>query len=254
MISQSTLPPGYAATPDMLAGRVILVTGAGQGLGRAAALAFAQHGASVILHGRDLAKLEPLYDELEAADAAKAAILPLNYLQTSQDELDGFAHTIHANFGRLDGIFHSANHFSPLTPLALQNLDAWQQHWQVNVAAPAALTKACLPMLLRAEDASVVFLTETHAVQPKPFWGAFALAKGALSELAQMWRDELPADTHVHFHACLPGPVASPMRSKSHPAEGATTLIKPDSLTPHFLYLIGPDGKAANGRLHVCQG
>ncbi len=253
MISQSTLPAGYTPPADLLAGRVILVTGAGQGLGRAAAVAFAQRGASVILHGRDMAKLEPLYDELEAMGAPKAAILPLDYAQTSQKELEGFAHTIHGNFGRLDGIFHSANHFSPLTPLALQDLDAWQRHWQVNVAVPAALTKACLPMLLRAEDASVVFLTETHAVQPKPFWGAFALAKGALGELAQMWRDELPGGANLHFHACLPGPVASPMRSKSHPGEAAATLLQPAGLVPHFLYLIGPNGKSANGRLHVCQ-
>ncbi|MBI3716405.1 MAG: SDR family NAD(P)-dependent oxidoreductase [Betaproteobacteria bacterium] len=252
-ISHNSLPEGYRPDANLLSQRVILVTGAGQGLGKVAALAFAQHGASVILHGKSLAKLEVVYDQIADSCAPKAAILPLDFLTATQAELDGFAHSIHGNFGRLDGIFHAASHLSPLTPLALHALDSWQRHWQVNVAVPAALTKACLPMLLRAADARVVFLTETHAVDPRPFWGPFALAKGVLPNAAEMWQSELPADTPLRFRVCLPGPVASPMRAISHPAEARESLLPAESLVPHFLYLMGPDSRSATRTLHYCQ-
>jgi len=247
------LPANYSPAATLLSQRVILVTGAGQGLGKVAALAFAQHGASVILHGKSLAKLEAVYDQIHDSGAPKAAILPLDFLTATQSELDGFAHSIHDNFGRLDGIFHAASLMSPLTPLKLHALDSWQRHWQVNVAAPAALTRACLPMLLRAVDSRVVFLTETHALDPRPYWGPFALAKGVLPNAAEMWQAELPADTSLRFRVCLPGPVASPARFISHPAEERQNLPSAESLAPQFVYLIGPDSRSATSTLHYCQ-
>ena len=248
----ASLPPHYQPGKSLLAGRVILVTGAGQGLGRAAALAFAAHGASVILHGRNVAKLEAVYDEIEAAGAAQPAMLPLDFLTATQPELDGFAQSIHGTFGRLDGIFHAATHFSPLMALGLQDLDTWQKHLTVNVAVPAALTRACLPLLKRAPDAAVVFLSETHALTPTAYWGAFAAAKSALASMASIWDAEMTATPSLRFRVCVPGPVDSPMRAKSHPGELSSSLPSTDSLAPHFLYLLGPDSKASHQVLYKC--
>jgi NAD(P)-dependent dehydrogenase (short-subunit alcohol dehydrogenase family) len=247
------LPENYVPAADLLADRVVLVTGAAQGLGRAAALAFAKHGATVILHGRDIARLESVYDEIEHSGGKQPAIMPLDFLKTSQPELDGFAQTIHSTFGRLDGIFHSASHFAPPTPLALQDLDVWNQHALVNLSVPAALTKACLPLLARSTHASVVFLTETHAVEPRAFWGAFAATKCALSPLAVIWNQEMGDDAPVRFNVCLPGPVASPMRNKSHPAEAKSLLRTPDDLDRDFLFLMGPDSRHLGGALYCCE-
>ena len=237
----STLPTNFQPAANFLEGRVILVTGASQpqSLGHTAAMAFAAHGATVILHGRNIPKLEAVYDEIEALGYPQPAIMPLDFLTAAQADLDGFAETIRATFGRLDGIFHGASHFSPLMPMGSQDLDVWQKHLAVNLAIPVALTKACLPMLKRSADAAVIFLSETHAARPTAYWGAFATSKAALHSVAEIWSAEMTAAEQVRFNVCIPGPVASPLRSKSHPGELTASLPSAVTLVPHFLYLMG---------------
>lgn len=252
-LAAATLPADYQASTTLLKARVALVTGAGQGLGRVAALAFAEHGATVILHGPNVPKLEAVYDEIVAAGFAEPAILPLDYLKASQATLDAFAQSIHATWGRLDVVFHGASHFVSCRSLSLHDLDMWQKTLSVNLAVPAALTKSCMPLLNRAPDASVIFLTETHAVSPKAFWGAFATAKSALATLAAIWADEMAGQTKVRFNLCLPGPVASPMRAKSHPGELQSQLRPPQELARYFLYLAGADSAPLSGALLDCR-
>jgi NAD(P)-dependent dehydrogenase (short-subunit alcohol dehydrogenase family) len=217
-----------------------------------AALAFANCGASVILHGRNVAKLEAVYDEITARGFAEPAIMPLDFLKTTQSELDAFAQSIHAMFGHLDILFHGASHFVTCMPLASQNLDVWEQHIRVNLTVPAAITKACMPLLKRAPNASVIFLTESHAFEPKAFWGAFSASKGALENLTAIWADELDVQSAVRVNLCLPGPVASPMRSKSHPGETSSQLPTMQSLASYFLYLAGADSAPLSGALLDC--
>jgi NAD(P)-dependent dehydrogenase (short-subunit alcohol dehydrogenase family) len=249
-----TLPANYVAPIDVLKDRVILVTGAGQGIARAAALAFAKHGATVILHGRALAKLEAVYDEIEAAGGAQPAMMPLDFLTATQTELDGFAQSIYENLGRLDGIFHGASHFAPLMPLSSIDLDSWLKHTRVNLAVPAALTKSCMMLLKRATSPAVIWLSETHAVKPTPYWGVFGSVKAALGPLATMWQGEMIEADDVRFTVCVPGPVASPMRAKSHPGELASSLPSPESLAPHFVYLMSPTNDMEGGQnvLYSC--
>ena len=248
----STLPADYQPRIDLLKDRVALVTGAGQGLGKVAALAFAQHGATVILHGRNVPKLETVYDEIVTAGLPQPAIMPMDYLKVTQAELDAFAQSIHVTFGRLDVMFHGASHFVSCMPLAMQDLESWHQHARVNLTVPAALTKACMPLLKRAADASVIFLTETHAVDAKAFWGAFSVSKSALANLTAIWADEMEGQAKVRFNLCLPGPVASPMRSKSHPGELASQLPAVESLTQYFLFLAGSDSAPLSGAMLDC--
>jgi NAD(P)-dependent dehydrogenase (short-subunit alcohol dehydrogenase family) len=248
-----SLPIDYQPASNLLADRVILVTGAGQGLGKVAALAFARHGATVVLHGRHVPKLEAVYDTIEAQGLPQPAILPLDFSKATQADLDGFMQSIHQTLRRLDGIFHGASHFVSPMPMDLHDLDMWMQHAKVNLAVPAALTKACMPMLTRADHASVVFLTETHALQPKAYWGPYAVVKSALSTLTAILADESGANANPRFNLCLPGPVASPMRAQSHPGELASALPPAESLAGHFLYLMGPDSAGITGRLLDCQ-
>lgn len=241
-----SIAENYFPVANLLQGRVILITGAGQGLGKAAALAFSAHGASVVLQGRKTPKLESLYDEIVKRGAPQPAIFPLD-LQTASDlDFDGLAHAIQREFGRLDGILHSAVHFTPLTPLAHQTLDQWLALLRINLAAPFALTRACLTLLKAAPDASVIFTSESHARAPKAYWGGFAVSKAGLHTLTQIWADEF-SGTKVRFNTLIPGPVATPQRRQSHPAESPAALPSADSLMPAYLFLIGPDSQGTSG-------
>ena len=200
-----------------------------------------------------ITKLEAVYDEIVAAGFPQPAILPMDYLNATQAELDAFAQSILTTFGRLDVVFHGASHFVSCMPLALHDLDMWQQHARVNLGVPAALTKACMPLLERAADASVIFLTETHVVESKAFWGAYSVSKSALANLAAVWADESEGQTRVRFNLCLPGPVDSPMRARSHPGELASQLRSAKSLAPYFLFLAASGSEPRSGFLLDCR-
>jgi NAD(P)-dependent dehydrogenase (short-subunit alcohol dehydrogenase family) len=241
----------YSAASDLLQDRVILVTGAGQGLGRMAALTYASHGAHVILHGRKVAKLERVYDEIVAQQLPQPTIFPLDLETAGDADFEAMASAITQQVGRLDGILHNAALLTALTPLANQTVEQWQKLLRVNLIAPFALTRACLPLLMRAPEASVVMISETHGHSPAAYWGGFAVAKSGLETLIQIWAQELEMHPNVRINALVPGPVASPQRSTTHPGEARSELPAPEDLMPYYLYLIGPDSNGVSGRI-IC--
>ena len=248
MIPARFPPEPYEPPADLLAGRVILVTGAGQGLGRAVALACAARGASVALLGRKQEKLEAAYDAIVAAGGAQPALVPLDLAAAGSAEYESLAALVRRDLGRLDGIAHCASHFVPLRPLADETLEGWTEMLRVNLAAPFALTRACLPLLAAAPDPSVIFTGETHGAHPRAYWGGFAVAKSALSTLATIWADELEHLGKPRMNVLIPGPIASPQRLRSHPAEDRSRLRSPESAAASFLYLLGADGRGVSGR------
>ncbi len=242
------IPTDYQPDPALLAGRVILVTGAGQGLGRAVAIACARHGATVALLGRKQEKLEATYDAIVAAKGAEPAMIPLDLAAAGTPEMEALAQLVRKDLQRLDAIAHCAVHFVPLGPLANQTLEQWTLLLRVNLAAPFALTRACLPLLTAAPDSSVVFTGETHGVHPAAYWGGFAVAKSGLSTLATIWADELEHAGKPRMNVLVPGPVATPQRSRSHPGENPARLRSADEAARAFLWLLGPDSASCNGK------
>ena len=242
------IPNDYRPRADLLAGRVILVTGAGQGLGRAVALACARHGATVALLGRKQEKLEQAYDAIVAEGLAMPAIVPLDLAAAGTAEFEQVANLVRRDIGGLDGIAHCASHFVPLGPLAAQTLEQWTTLWRVNLAAPFALTRACLPLLAAAADSSVVFTGETHGAHPKAYWGGFAVAKSGLATLAAVWADELEHAGKPRMNVLIPGPIASPQRFQSHPGEDRASLRPPEAAAASFLYLLGAESAGVSGQ------
>jgi NAD(P)-dependent dehydrogenase (short-subunit alcohol dehydrogenase family) len=243
----------YRPRPDLLAGRVILVTGASSGLGRAASLAFARHGATVALLARDEARLDAVYDEIVAAGGPEPAMFPYDLGAADDRSLETLAGTLAHHLQRLDGVLHSAHQFYSLTPLELQTLEQWQTLMRVNLIAPFALTRACLPLLKQAPDASVVFTGETHGHHPGAYWGGYAVAKSGLETLTRIWADELGAQDALRINTLIPGQVATTLRSRTHPGLDPETVAGVDDLMPCYLYLMGEDSRTVQGQIIECQ-
>lgn len=239
---------GYRAAPDLLRGRVILVTGAGQGIGKAAALTYASHGARVILLGRKVAKLEAVYDEIEGAGYPEALIFPLDLIKATEQECMAMAEGISQQLGRLDGILHNAAHFDVLSPLEIQTSRQFEQMLRVHLLAPFSLTRACLPLLKQSADASIIFTSTTAAQTPAAFWGAHAISKAAADHMVKVWALELENVPNLRLNTIVPGPVQTPQRRQSHPGEVHANLPAIERLMPLYLYLMGQDSAGISGQ------
>ncbi len=231
---------------------MILVTGAGQGLGRAAALAYAKHGATVILHGRKTKKLESVYDEIEAIGKEQALIHPLDLERAEEKDFAAVAQAIAEQLGRLDGILHNAALLPGLSPLAHQTVAQFRSLLQVNLIAPFALTKACLSLLNASPDASVIMTSSSHALNPSAYWGGFSVAKTGVDALMKIQADEWEALPNLRINSIVPGIVNSPQRVITHPGEIKQTMRRPEDLMATYLYLMGSDSRNMNGKILFC--
>lgn len=239
----------YAAPADAFRDRVILVTGAAQGLGEMAAKALAALGATLILLDRNEKKLGKVYDAIEAAGGPQPAEVPLDLATAGEVEIGRLAVLIDKEFGRLDGILHAANGFTHLSPLANQRLDEWVEMFRVNVAAPFALTRALYPLLAQASDAAVLVLGETHALAPKAFWGGYSVSKAGQKNWVEIAADEWDGQENLRINLLVPGPIQSPFRLATHPAESKDSLPPSGSLVPALLYWLGPESRGSSGKV-----
>lgn len=242
----------YQAAPDLLRDRIILVTGAGDGIGRAIAQAYAAHGATVVLLGKTVTKLEKVYDAIEAAGGPTPAIYPMHLEGASPHDFDELAGAMDSNFGRLDGILHNAASMPYLSRIKDHEVDDWMKVMQVNINAPFMLTQACLPLLDKSEDASVIFTTDACGHVGKAFWGAYGVSKFAVEGLAQTLAAEL-VKSPIRVNCVDPGPTLTALRKRIFPGEDNAMLKKPEALAPLYLWLMGADSRGTTGQRLVWQ-
>ncbi|MBL3557450.1 MULTISPECIES: YciK family oxidoreductase [Marinobacter] len=239
----------YQAPADLLKDRILMVTGAGSGIGRAAAKAYAAHGATVILVGRTVSRLESVYDEIEAAGHPKPAIVPLNFEGAAVKDYEELAMTIEDNFDHLDGLLHNAAILGARSPIELYDPEIWNKVMHVNATAPFLLSRAMIPLLRKSEDASVIFTSSGVGRRAKPYWGAYAVSKFAIEGLSQMLSEELDDDRHnVRVNSLNPGATRTNMRATAYPAENPQQNPTPEDLMPVYLYLMGPESRGVNGQ------
>lgn len=244
----------YQAPADLLKEKIILVTGAGDGIGRVAAKTYAAHGATVILLGRTVPKLEAVYDEIEAAGGAKPAILPVDLSGVKWEELEFLAQGVEQEFGRLDGLLHNASLLGQRTPMANYHYSVWQQVMQVNVNAAFGLTKAMLPLLEESKAASVIFTGSGVGLKGRAYWGAYAVSKFATEGMMQVLADEVDGVSNIRVNSINPGATRTNMRAAAYPAEDPQTVATPDDIMPTYLYLMGDDSIGVNGQQFNAQG
>lgn len=242
-----TIPKNFEPAPDLLRNRVILVSGAGDGLGRAAAVGCAKHGATVVLLGRTVKKLEATYDAIRAVNGPEPAIYPMNLAGASWSDFVELAGTIEREFGQLHGLLHCAAHFKEFAPMATLDPKDWMESLQVNVTAPFALTRAFLPLLLRSGDGSVVFVSDTPGRQARAYQSAYGVSKTALESLMQVWSAEIPADSAVRMNSFAPGPMRTQLRARGYPGEGGSTAPEAETAVSPLLWLLSKESRGVSG-------
>lgn len=238
----------YQARPDLLKDRVILITGAGSGIGAAAARACAAHGATVILLGRTIRKLEEVYDSIEKAGHPLPAIYPMNLEGAAPKDYVDLAATIDKEFGRLDGILHNAAYLGSLTPLSQFKIDVWSSVMQTNLNAPFMITQATYELLKRSPDASVLFTSSEVGRKGRAYWGGYSVSNAAVENMMQIWADESDTNTSIRFNSIDPGAVRTPQRAKAYPGENPNNIPRPEEVMATYLFLLGPDSKGITGQ------
>lgn len=237
----------YQPPSDLLNGRVILITGAGDGIGRMAAETFAAYGATVILLGRTIAKLESVYDAIEEAGHPQPAIYPMNLEGATEHDYLEMAETLGKEFDRLDGLLHNAATLKLLSRLDDYDVESWYKVMQVNLNAPFMLTQACLPLLRKSEDASVVFTSDQVGRKGRAYWGAYGVSKAGLECLMQILADETRDSSRIRVNSIDPGPTRTNLRTLAYPGEERTSAKEPAELAPLYLWLMGPDSIGHSG-------
>ena len=251
-------PRQHTPAPNELRGRVIMVTGAGSGIGRAVALALARAGAEVILLGRTVRKLEAVHAEIAAlaksSGGPEASIVPLDLERALAADYEAVTAAVGKRYGRLDGLLHNAALLGALTPIEQYDVPLFMRVMHVNVTAAFVLTQHLLPLLRASKDAAVLFTSSGVGKRGRAYWGAYAISKFAVEGFTQVLAHELEGTTTVRVNIIDPGKVRTAMRRQAYPSELAESLPTPESLTAPYLALLGPAGSGVTGQRFEAQG
>lgn len=243
------IPPlTYRPGKNCLQGQVILITGAADGIGRAASKAMAGHGASLVLLDHNVRRLESLYDEIEAAGGPQPALYPLNLEGASPDDYMELATHVDDGMGKLDGLIHNAASLGRPSPIDHYDVEAWHRAMQANLNGPFMLTRACLPLLRRRPHGRILFVSDAVGRRAKAYWGAYAVSKFAVEGLMQTLAAELEGTTEIRVNSFDPGVVATTLRRNAYPAEDPTPLNRPEDVAVAFVYLMDPVSAETHGR------
>jgi NAD(P)-dependent dehydrogenase (short-subunit alcohol dehydrogenase family) len=240
-------PRFKAPAANSLAGRVIAVTGAGDGIGRAVAMDAAAKGAQVILIGRTSRKLEAVRSDIVALHGERALIAVLDLEKALAADYDQLADAIASHYGRLDGLVHCAGILGTLTPIEQYDVPTWCKVMHVNVTAAFVLTQVLLPLLRQSPSASVLFTSSGVGRAGRAYWGAYSVSKFAIEGLSQVLAAETSGNTNVRVNVINPGAVRTLMRRQAFPSEKLESLTLPAAVTPTFLWLLGPDSHGITG-------
>ncbi|MCY4222542.1 MAG: SDR family NAD(P)-dependent oxidoreductase [Thiotrichales bacterium] len=243
----ASVPGDYRPAPRAFAGRTVLVTGAGDGLGRSVALEAARYGAEVILLGRTVRKLESIHDRIVEAGGPPPALYPMDLCGANPDDYADMAGRIDEAYGRLHGIVHGAAAFRGLAPLAHIEPEDWVRTVHVNLSAPFLITRACLPLLQRVPDAAVVFVGDASGQRARAYWGAYAVSKCGVEGLAGVLAEEVESAGTPRVACVHPGPMRTGLRRRAFPAEAPDVSAEPDAVAGGVLFALDPAAPIVHG-------
>ena len=236
----------YSAVSDLLLDNVILVTGAGDGIGAAVAKSYAKHGATVVLLDKNIKALEQVYDDIEVSGGKTPAIYPLDLIGATVTDYETLAENIAENFGRLDGLVHCAATLGQIAPFDNQNTATWLETLHINLTAPYLLTRACVTMLRQQEHSAIIFTSDDY--KDKAYWAGYGVAKAGIETLSKQLADEFESEGRLRVNYVIPGPVRTMLYARAFPGINPNSLPLPEELMPTYLYLMGRDSIAETGQ------
>ena len=242
-----------ASVQAPLAGRVIAITGATGGMGRAIALAAARDGAQLVLIARNVLKLQGLRGEIEQFAPGQALMAPMDLETAVANDYDNLAAAVLARYGRLDGLVHCAALLGAITPIDQYDVPMWCRVMHVNLTAAFALTQVLLPALRKSSDAAVIFTSSTVGRKGRAYWGAYAVSKFAVEGLVQVLAAELSGNSSVRVYSLNPGPARTLLRRAAFPSENLETVPLPETLVGPYLRLLLPGCTEVTGQSLDCQ-
>ncbi len=249
----SSEPKNYQYDSNALDDRTILITGASDGIGKALAIECARLGARVILHGRNTAKLEQVYDQVVALEGVpRPSIAVLDLASANAEGYTTLANSIADEFGRLDGLVHNASILGERFTVEQYDAVMWQRVMHVNVTAAFALSQVLLPLMKKSDDASMIFTSSGVGRTGKAFWGAYSVSKFATEGLSQVLADE-HRDSALRVNCINPGATRTSMRLAAYPAEDRDALKTPEDILPAYIYLLGGDSTGITGQSFDAQ-
>ena len=233
----------FQAKKDSFTDKVIMVTGAADGIGKAVTIALAEHGATVLMLDRKSRHLEKLFDEIVERGFQEPIILPVDLMEITPESATELAQAIHNDIGQLDGLLHNAAELGSPSPLDQYDMEYWNAVMHTNLQAPYFLTRALLPLLKQEYTTNVLFTTADVGRDPAAYWGAYSIAYAGLEAKMTIWAEELDAVSNIKVNSIDPGPVRTSFRRRSHPGESQQSLTTPQSITPAYLKLLNVDNQ-----------
>jgi NAD(P)-dependent dehydrogenase (short-subunit alcohol dehydrogenase family) len=246
-------PRAVTLRPDELFGRVIAITGPTRGIGKAVALACAAHGATVVLIGRNVKRLEAVHAQIAAAGGPEATIAPFDLEKAVASDYDNLANALMDRYGRLDGLLHNAGLLGVLAPIEHYDVPTWYRVMHVNTTAAFALTHVLLPVMRKSDDASIVFTSSSVGRKARAYWGAYAVSKYAIEGLSEMLAQELENVSNIRVNTLNPGAARTEMRLQAYPSESPENMTPPEELVGAYIALLGPASKGVTGNRFDAQ-
>ncbi len=238
---------------NSLTNKIVLITGASRGIGRALALALAAQGATCILLARTVKDLESVYDQIVANGDPKPVLCPFNLCSATPEDYDDLRRNIAKQYGHLDGLIHNAGILGALTPLEYYNLQTWYQVLQLNLNSVFLLTQACLSLLKQAEHGSIIFTSSKHAVEPKANWGAYGVAAAGCNAFMHMLASECENITRIRVNAVQLDKVKTALRAAAYPAEADSNLYLPEDIVEQYIYLLSDASRHVHSKILTAE-
>jgi NAD(P)-dependent dehydrogenase (short-subunit alcohol dehydrogenase family) len=231
----------------MLEGKVAMITGASQGLGRALALAFGREGARVVINSRSEDTIRPVAEE---AESLGAEVLALAADVSRSADGERLVSAVAERFGRIDVLVNNAGVLGPRVPIEEYPEDEWRRVIDANLTGPFLVTKAAIPHM--PEGGSIINVVSGVSVEGRAGWGAYSVSKFGVEGLTQILAAELE-ERGIRANAVDPGGMRTGMRAAAYPEEDPLTRITPEENTDIFLYLASDESRGVTGQRFKAQ-